>query len=645
MLAAPRRGADEKYPNQRRIDDLKQRIIMFVLLACLFTTGFLTVSPVRAAPGDDYFVYSSYDPEWFTIWGISGVGGYVADYGDPDIWGDEEQYLYFLDDVIGHKVKVWLKNYEDTYPGGGDTSPTWIDPHQHPDNPDATGPIEPRHFEWISSADLSPYIGGSIQHTEEFHVDDRGIFLGAWPNGIHKWDHNWNYIGQIANPPDVIPHGPEPWRTESLAYNPDDNIWYAGGRDYAEPERNVYQLADTDNDDDFMDETWEVIFAYPALGDASNEHHDGMDYANGFLWISDMFSDILAQWYYDEVFGVWVELNRFTYTEANVVEGMGFGPNDHLWVSRSYYRRLPDGTLIPEPETSHLYELGGGALQQQEPIHHVYLDIKPGSWPNTLNLISNGVLPVAICGTEEFDVTTIDPATITITHPDTYDEVAPLRWSYEDVATPFTGEVGGGHELTGDGFTDLVFYFDIQEVKNFLGLADYSFETIPLIITGNLCDEYDGTHIRGGDFVRILAYEEEVQPHSRGHYYAPPFPDYNAPHVIKTGTWVTIGFTLLADGNTPEEAEELLHFIVDNSWTVMTINDNPIPFAHTYFRWYTFFIEFDPVTDTYTAYVRYRYYLPPQSPGDYEIYWQFYYPLNGQIFEATGTITWVEGQT
>ena len=76
----------------------------------------------------------------------------------------------------------------------------------------------------------------------------------------------------------------------------------------------------------------------------------------------------------------------------------------------------------------------------------------------------------------------------------------------------------------------------------------------------------------------------------------------------------------------------------------MTIKDQPIPDAHSYFRWDTFFIEYDPVTDTYTAYVRYRYYLRPQKAGDYEIYWQFYYPLDGQIYETTGTITWVKGQ-
>lgn len=42
----------------------------------------------------------------------------------------------------------------------------------------------------------------------------------------------------------------------------------------------------------------------------------------------------------------------------------------------------------------------------------VPIDIKPQSCPNPINVKSRGVLPVAILGTAEFDVTTIDPASI-----------------------------------------------------------------------------------------------------------------------------------------------------------------------------------------------------------------------------------------
>lgn len=139
-----------------------------------------------------------------------------------------------------------------------------------------------------------------------------------------------------------------------------------------------------------------------------------------------------------------------------------------------------------------------------EPLIPVYVDVKPCSWPNPIQLKGKGVLPVAICGTEDFDVTTIDPETIQITMDGLEVGVSPLRWSYEDAATPYLGEPGGGHALCGDGYLDLTLKFNMQEVIETLELDAYAGDTIPLIITGNLFDEFDGTPIQGQDFVWIL---------------------------------------------------------------------------------------------------------------------------------------------
>jgi hypothetical protein len=43
---------------------------------------------------------------------------------------------------------------------------------------------------------------------------------------------------------------------------------------------------------------------------------------------------------------------------------------------------------------------------------NVLIDIKPGSYPNSINLGSNGVVPVAILSTASFDATMVDPATV-----------------------------------------------------------------------------------------------------------------------------------------------------------------------------------------------------------------------------------------
>jgi hypothetical protein len=91
------------------------------------------------------------------------------------------------------------------------------------------------------------------------------------------------------------------------------------------------------------------------------------------------------------------------------------------------------------------------------------VDIKPGSCPNPLNVNSKGVLPVAILGTDDLDVTTIDLNTIQLMG------VAPIRSDYEDVGTPYYPLIGKEdkldcHEEGGDGIGDLSLKFDRQEI-------------------------------------------------------------------------------------------------------------------------------------------------------------------------------------
>ncbi|MFX1485304.1 MAG: LamG-like jellyroll fold domain-containing protein, partial [Promethearchaeota archaeon] len=453
----------------------------------------------KIKPIDDYYQYSQFyvGTEYLT-----GVGGYVEDYGDPDVWGDEIQYLYCVGDTTGFKVRVWLTDYEADHPGEDTLSPGWIEPHQHPDNPDVPGPVETRHFEIVSSVELSydgvMYSDGATSHSDEFHADERGIFLGTWPYGIFRWNHNWNDLDgdgymdyppeRIAYPPDIPPDPNNIGRTETLAYNPDDNIWYAGERCLGWEYRNIWELVDTNQDGSFLDEQWTVAFSYPAL---QGGHHDGLEYAAGCLWISDMTSDIIAQ--YEKVDGVWVERNILEYTAAEHVEGMGIGPNDHFWSASMRYE------YGQEP---HLYEFGGGALQQ-ELATPIYVDIKPASWPNPINTRDKGVLSIAICGTPYFDVHSIDPASVTLGCYINDELVYPLRWSYEDVATPYLGEPGGGHALDSDGYIDLVLHFDSREVIETLNLALKAGEVIPLIITGEDISPM-GAHFRGIDYVWIL---------------------------------------------------------------------------------------------------------------------------------------------
>ena len=142
------------------------------------------------------------------------------------------------------------------------------------------------------------------------------------------------------------------------------------------------------------------------------------------------------------------------------------------------------------------------AQKLQLRVKQVAIDIKPASCPNPLNVGIKGILPVAIVGTEDFDVTTVDPASVRLMG------VAPLRSSLEDVATPFEPFLGKESEFDcteegPDGYLDLTLKFDTQEVIEALGEVDDG-DVIVLSLTGNLLEEHGGTTIEGEDVVIIL---------------------------------------------------------------------------------------------------------------------------------------------
>ena len=124
----------------------------------------------------------------------------------------------------------------------------------------------------------------------------------------------------------------------------------------------------------------------------------------------------------------------------------------------------------------------------------VDIDIKPGSCPNPLNVKNKGVLPVAILGTEDFDIFDIDVASIRL------EGISPIRSGYEDVATPFEGEICECHELGADGYFDLTLKFTTQEIIDAIGEVNDGDEVI-LSIIGKLSD---GSDFAGADCVVII---------------------------------------------------------------------------------------------------------------------------------------------
>ncbi|MBA7552547.1 hypothetical protein ES705_45115 [subsurface metagenome] len=108
------------------------------------------------------------------------------------------------------------------------------------------------------------------------------------------------------------------------------------------------------------------------------------------------------------------------------------------------------------------------------PPIEVEIDIKPGSDPNSINLKSKGVVPVAVLTTDHFDASTVDPDTVE------FADASPVRWTMEDV--------------DGDGDFDILFHFKTQEL-------DLNKDSIEAILVG---ETYDGIPIEGTDTVNIV---------------------------------------------------------------------------------------------------------------------------------------------
>ena len=430
----------------------------------------VAASPVATANGEDYYLYGVWNLGAPGSDHLTGMNGYVDEDGVTG-WGDPGDEYIVLTGGPSYGGPHWAYVYRVDTAG---------DPNMHPDNPEATGPVGARTFTLINSHYMGVYASG---HDNAFYVDQTGIYYGPSDNpprdgalgwgsmmgcGIFHWDFDWNPVAC------VVPT-PAPLWAQTLAHNPATGDWWT-----ANFARDVYKWDGL---------VWAYQFTHPSLGGG---HHDGMEIIRDSLFISDMTSDVIIQYRLDESGNVIdpppnPPYKTFTYSTLAHVEGMGFGPNRHIWIAGW--------------NSFTIYEIGGGALQQ-ELEGAVPVDIKPTSCRNPLNVGSKGVLPVAILGTDDLDVADIDIGTILL------EGIAPIRSAMEDVATPFEPYQGkeDAFDCTTegpDGYDDLTLKFDKQEVVAALGEVEDG-DVLVLHLEGNLTEDAGGTPIVGEDVVVIL---------------------------------------------------------------------------------------------------------------------------------------------
>ncbi|MCK5509273.1 MAG: right-handed parallel beta-helix repeat-containing protein [Desulfobacterales bacterium] len=117
------------------------------------------------------------------------------------------------------------------------------------------------------------------------------------------------------------------------------------------------------------------------------------------------------------------------------------------------------------------YDMGADEYLQ---FIEIKIDIKPGSYPNSICLKSKGKVPVAILTTDDFDACDVDPVSCE------FAGAYPLRWKMEDVDN--------------DGDHDMLFHFKTQEL-------DLTKDSTEATLEG---ETYDGVQITGTDSVNIV---------------------------------------------------------------------------------------------------------------------------------------------
>ncbi|HEY6183491.1 MAG TPA: hypothetical protein VIW67_14675 [Terriglobales bacterium] len=114
-------------------------------------------------------------------------------------------------------------------------------------------------------------------------------------------------------------------------------------------------------------------------------------------------------------------------------------------------------------------------------VTEVQIDIKPGTYPNTVNLGSKGTIPVAILSSLSFNAASVSPLTV---------RLAGVPVSLKGNGMPKASL----EDVNGDGLLDLVLHFSTQALPRFTSDTEIS-------LVG---ETFAGQSIIGSDSIRIV---------------------------------------------------------------------------------------------------------------------------------------------
>ena len=267
----------------------------------------------------EYYQYASFS--------VGDGSGYLGG-GDVDAYGNT---IYVNRD--GTTLDVYTVTLHDT---DGDGT---LEPDQHPDNPDATGLMEARTLTHVTSYRIPALDTSTVG--EIYAASDRVYFLGDNEGDIYQYVFATGVTSTVVDS--------STFNLSHLGFDEVNNTWYASN----ESSRSVYS---------WNGSSWQNEFSFSAL---AGGHMDGLevvvdpDTGTPYVYVSDMTSDYIGQWYYDG--SSWVEQNLFQYNDVigGYVEGLGFGALGHFWATTGF------------ANTGTLYEIGGGDLGGYIPPNNV----------------------------------------------------------------------------------------------------------------------------------------------------------------------------------------------------------------------------------------------------------------------------------
>jgi hypothetical protein len=351
---------------------------------------------------------------------------------------------------------------------------------------------------------------------------------------VQEYDLEGNYIGIFA--PAGGPNNDILDNIRGMAMLPNGNLLVtvgSGANDDAVAEFDTdgnYVGNFVANGDGGLDSPFDVLLreSDALVGGITSDAIHRYDLSGNFL---DIFSDIDSfPEQVAEASNTNILVANFSGSEEGVVEYLADGTLVGIYdpAELGGYRgvyELPNGNILTT-NGSGVHEIGRDGLLVETKIDGVSarfidlvefgeeelelsLDIRPGSCPNPLNRVSRGVLPVAITGTEDFDVSEIDISTLEISRADGLGgSLAPHEGPpgphtvLHDVATPFEGELCDCHDLEGDGFVDVLMFFRTPELVVALELNLLAmWDEVELVVSGELLD---GTPFIASDCVWLV---------------------------------------------------------------------------------------------------------------------------------------------